>query len=121
MESDRLSTQDALVKERERVQKLRDEIDAQAYKRMHDLPLAVQRGKGNGYLPRCYCTYQLFMYMYVLNYRYYDVKGKYQAKVEFPRVWEYNTNFPLEVLGFSLSTSHQLKKLLTSIIYFSVK
>ena len=45
MESDRLSTQDALVKERERVQKLRDEIDAQAYKRMHDLPLAVQRGK----------------------------------------------------------------------------
>lgn len=45
MESDRLSTQDALVKERERVQSLRDEIDAQAYKRMHDLPLAVQRGK----------------------------------------------------------------------------
>lgn len=45
MESDRLSTQDALVKERERVQKLRDEIDMQAYKRMHDLPLAVQRGK----------------------------------------------------------------------------
>lgn len=43
MESDRLSTQDALVKERERVQKLRDEIDMQAYKRMHDLPLAVQR------------------------------------------------------------------------------
>ncbi|XP_020616099.1 coiled-coil domain-containing protein 178-like [Orbicella faveolata] len=43
MESDRLSTQDALVKERERVQKLRDEIDTQAYKRMHDLPLAVQR------------------------------------------------------------------------------
>lgn len=45
MESDRLSTQDALVKERERVQNLRDEIDAQAYKRMHDLPLAVQRGE----------------------------------------------------------------------------
>ena len=45
MESDRLSTQDALVKERERVQKLRDEIDMQAYKRMHDLPLAVQKGK----------------------------------------------------------------------------
>ena len=44
MESDRLSTQDALVKERERVQSLRNEIDAQAYKRMHDLPLAVQRG-----------------------------------------------------------------------------
>lgn len=43
MESDRLSTQDTLVKERERVQKLRDEIDMQAYKRMHDLPLAVQR------------------------------------------------------------------------------
>lgn len=53
MESDRLSTQDALVKERERVQKLRDEIDTQAYKRMHDLPLAVQRGKGNGYFPHC--------------------------------------------------------------------
>ena len=45
MESDRLSTQDGLVKERERVQFLRNEIDAQAYKRMHDLPLAVQRGK----------------------------------------------------------------------------
>ena len=45
MESDRLSTQDALVKERERVQSLRDEIDTQAYKRMHDLPLAVQKGK----------------------------------------------------------------------------
>ncbi|RMX48295.1 hypothetical protein pdam_00014726 [Pocillopora damicornis] len=43
MESDRLSTQDGLVKERERVQFLRNEIDAQAYKRMHDLPLAVQR------------------------------------------------------------------------------
>ncbi|KAL9979922.1 hypothetical protein ACROYT_G008441 [Oculina patagonica] len=43
MESDRLSTQDALVKERERVQSLRDEIDTQAYKRMHDLPLAVQK------------------------------------------------------------------------------
>ena len=53
MESDRLSTQDALVKERERVQKLRDEIDAQAYKRMHDLPLAVQRGKGNEYHSHC--------------------------------------------------------------------
>lgn len=47
MESDRLSTQDTLVNERERVQRLRDEIDAQAYKRMHDLPLAVQRGKCN--------------------------------------------------------------------------
>ena len=45
MESDGLSTQDALVKERERVQSLRDDIDAQAYKRMYDLPLAVQRGK----------------------------------------------------------------------------
>ncbi len=45
MESDRLSTQDALVKERERVQSLRDEIDTQAYKRMHDLPLAVQKGE----------------------------------------------------------------------------
>lgn len=45
MESDRLSTQDALVNERERVQFLRNEIDAQAYKRMYDLPLAVQRGK----------------------------------------------------------------------------
>lgn len=43
MESDRLSTQDALVKERERVEFLRNEIDAQAYKRMFDLPLAVQR------------------------------------------------------------------------------
>ena len=48
MESDRLSTQDALVKERERVQFLRNEIDTLAYKRMYDLPLAVQRGKGSG-------------------------------------------------------------------------
>ena len=47
MESDRLSTQDALVKERERVQFLRNEIDTLAYKRMYDLPLAVQRGKGS--------------------------------------------------------------------------
>ena len=44
MESDRISTLEALVKERERVQLLRSQIDTQAYKRMHDLPLAVQRG-----------------------------------------------------------------------------
>ncbi|KAJ7387735.1 hypothetical protein OS493_001078 [Desmophyllum pertusum] len=43
MESDRLSTQDGLVNERERVQFLRNEIDDKAYKRMHDLPLAVQK------------------------------------------------------------------------------
>ena len=47
MESDRLSTQDGLVNERERVQFLRNEIDDKAYKRMHDLPLAVQKGKRN--------------------------------------------------------------------------
>ena len=57
MESDRISTQDALVKERERVQKLRDEIDMQAYKRMHDLPLAVQRGK------------YIYMYLYCTFYK----------------------------------------------------
>ena len=44
MESDRLSTQEALAIEQQRVQSLRDEIDSKAYKRMHDLPLAVQRG-----------------------------------------------------------------------------
>lgn len=43
MESDRLSTQEALAIEQQRVQSLRDEIDSKAYKRMHDLPLAVQR------------------------------------------------------------------------------
>lgn len=69
MESDRISTQDALVKERERVQKLRDEIDAQAYKRMHDLPLAVQRGKyrlfTKGMNIFFIVFYQPFMYMYM--------------------------------------------------------
>ena len=86
MESDRLSTQDSLVKERERVQKLRDEIDAQAYKRMHDLPLAVQRGKGNGYLS--YWDLPTFhVHVRVIHGKsvekslinYYCVKGKYQA------------------------------------------
>ena len=58
MESDRHSTQDALVNERERVQRLRDEIDAQAYKRMHDLPLAVQRGKSfNIHVHTCKTNY----------------------------------------------------------------
>ena len=76
MESDRLSTQDALVKERERVQKLRDEIDAQAYKRMHDLPLAVQRGKyshvlnflqGDEYFSSCFSNFS-FTHKYTRNH-----------------------------------------------------
>ena len=75
MESDRLSTQDALVKERERVQKLRDEIDAQAYKRMHDLPLAVQRGKyshvlnflqGDEYFSSFLTTFHLLINIHVI-------------------------------------------------------
>lgn len=45
MESDRVTTEETLAKEKERVQSLRDEIDSKANKRMHDLPLAVQRGE----------------------------------------------------------------------------
>ncbi|KAK2574373.1 Coiled-coil domain-containing protein 178 [Acropora cervicornis] len=43
MESDRVTTEETLAKEKERVQSLRDEIDSKAKKRLHDLPLAVQR------------------------------------------------------------------------------
>lgn len=43
MECDRIATQEALIKERERVLFLRNEIDTLAYKRMYDLPLAVQK------------------------------------------------------------------------------
>ena len=46
MESDRETTSQTLVKEEERVQFLENEIDRHAYKRMHELPLAVQRGRG---------------------------------------------------------------------------
>ena len=45
MECDRIATQEALIKERERVLFLRNEIDTLAYKRMYDLPLAVQKGR----------------------------------------------------------------------------
>ena len=45
MESDRVTTEETLAKEKERVQTLRDEIDSKAKKRLHDLPLAVQRGE----------------------------------------------------------------------------
>ena len=45
MECDRIATQGALIKERERVLFLRNEIDTLAYKRMYDLPLAVQKGR----------------------------------------------------------------------------
>ena len=45
MECDRTATQEALIKERERVLFLRNEIDTLAYKRMYDLPLAVQKGR----------------------------------------------------------------------------
>ena len=44
MESDRLTTEQALAKERDRVLHLGNEIDRHAYKRMQDLPVAVQRG-----------------------------------------------------------------------------
>ena len=45
MECDRIATQEALIKERERALFLRNEIDTLAYKRMYDLPLAVQKGR----------------------------------------------------------------------------
>ena len=45
MESDRVLTSQALTNEKERVKFLEDEIDRHAYKRMHDLPLAVQIGQ----------------------------------------------------------------------------
>ena len=51
MECDRISTQEALIKERERVLFLRNEIDTLAYKRMYDLPLAVQKGRSKEYVP----------------------------------------------------------------------
>ena len=54
MESDRVTTEQILAKEKERVQSLRDEIDSKAYKRLHDLPLAVQRGEKMPTLLRTY-------------------------------------------------------------------
>lgn len=50
MECDRIATQEALIKERERVLFLRNEIDTLAYKRMYDLPLAVQKGRSKKFL-----------------------------------------------------------------------
>ena len=44
MEDDRLSTQEMLVNERNRVNKLRSLIDGLAFQRLTDLPSAVQKG-----------------------------------------------------------------------------
>ena len=44
MEEDRLSTQEMLVTERQRVNHLRSQIDDLAFKRLLDLPAAVQKG-----------------------------------------------------------------------------
>lgn len=44
LETDRVNTQQMLVKERERVQQLGKSIDQHACKRMHELPNAVQKG-----------------------------------------------------------------------------
>ena len=44
MEDDRLSTQEMLVNERHRVNKLRSLIDGLAFQRLTDLPSAVQKG-----------------------------------------------------------------------------
>lgn len=44
IESDRLATEQALAREGGRVLTLHNEIDRHAYKRMYELPAAVQRG-----------------------------------------------------------------------------
>ena len=44
MEDDRLSTQQMLINERQRVNHLRSQIDQLAFKRLMDLPAAVQKG-----------------------------------------------------------------------------
>ena len=81
MESDRLSTQDTLVKERERVQKLRDQIDTQAYKRMHDLPLAVQRGKYSRPFTKGMNIYNVYNNIIIYTYIVYGFLTRHEAKM----------------------------------------
>lgn len=44
LETDRVNTEQMLVKEKERVKQLGRSIDEHACKRMHELPVAVQKG-----------------------------------------------------------------------------
>ena len=47
LERDRLSTQQMLVQEKQRVNLLNSEIDRLAFKRLVELPAAVQNGKAS--------------------------------------------------------------------------